>query len=229
MSGHARHLHAVPTLDPLLDLEERLRTAIDRGAQDLIEQLGGQLDHHEATNTRPAPDMLAAALWYASHGLKVFPLQPHDAVAVDKDTGEITSAAKRPYPGTRGCKDATNNPNQIRAWWTARPHANIGIATGHLYDVVDIDGPTGQATRARMWKDFTDLRIVARVLTPRPGGMHLYVPATGLGNKVKLYPGIDYRGAGGYVVAPPSRISPPGDHPGEYRLLALDTTKIRRH
>lgn len=187
--------------------------------------------HPNPDTPHTSTPLLDWALRYAEIGLHVFPVQPHNATCeeVNPDTGEITvaSAAKRPYPGTRGCKDATNNPTRIRAWWTARPHSNIGIATGHLIDVIDIDGYTGQATRARMWDDFTELRNVARVLTPRPGGMHIYVPATGRGNKAGIYPGIDYRGKGGYVLAPPSRISPPATNPGTYRLIPYSSESLR--
>ena len=52
---------------------------------------------------------------------------------------------------------------------------------------------------------FENLHIIAKVSTPRPGGMHLFVPAReGMGNKAHLLPGIDYRGLGGYVVGAPS-------------------------
>jgi hypothetical protein len=45
--------------------------------------------------------------------------------------------------------------------------------------------------------------------------MHLYVPANpAVGNGAGLLPNVDYRGAGGYVVAPPSRTDV-----GSYRWL----------
>jgi len=50
--------------------------------------------------------------------------------------------------------------------------------------------------------------VIGKVITPRCGD-HLYVRASGDGNTSGLLPGIDYRGRGGYVVAPPS-IGPNG-------------------
>jgi hypothetical protein len=85
--------------------------------------------------------------------------------------------------------------------WSWQPQANIGLATGFVVDVIDVDGPAGLQSLARM----TSLpSVVGIVSTPRAGGMHLYVPATGRGNRAGIAPAIDYRGLGGYVVAPPS-------------------------
>ena len=48
-----------------------------------------------------------------------------------------------------GVKDATCNRARILAWWASHPSANIGLATGQLFDVLDVDGPQGaQAIRA---------------------------------------------------------------------------------
>jgi hypothetical protein len=50
--------------------------------------------------------------------------------------------------GPHGVKDATCNPARILAWWTRHPQANIGLACGHRFDVLDVDGPAGaQAIR----------------------------------------------------------------------------------
>ena len=163
-----------------------------------------------ADRARPQPSMLGVALWYAERGLRVFPLQP---------------GRKIPFGGSRGCHDATTDADRIRAWWTNTPDANIGLATGHLVDVVDIDGAPGQKSRVEHWEDLfgrIDDDALAKVLTPRPGGMHIYVPATGDGNAAGIVPGVDYRGAGGYVLAPPSVIAPGGkDTPGRYRFLGV--------
>ena len=136
------------------------------------------------------PSLLTAAQWYITCGIPVFPLQP---------------GLKTPFPGSHGCKDATTNPTKILQWWNACPTANIGIATGHTIDVIDIDGPQGIDT----WHNIQNLpKTVGTVKTPRPGGYHLYITATGHGNRAAIMPGIDYRGQGGYVVAPPSKLAP---------------------
>lgn len=193
------------TLD---DAERDLRAALGTGERDLITAAATRVDQ---LDTPRAPVSLhAAALWYAEQGLRVFPLSP---------------GSKIPFKGSRGCLDATSDPAQVDRWWTATPEANIGIATGHLVDVVDIDGAAGQRSRCEHWDDiFARIEddAIGRVLTPRPGGMHLVVPATGDGNATNIVPHVDYRGVGGYVVAPPSRTDV-----GSYRWLgALDVTRL---
>lgn len=182
-----------------------------------------------------AVSMLSAALWYAQQGLRVFPLSP---------------GTKIPYKGSNGCLSASSNPDVIRGWWETDPTSNIGIATGHLIDVVDIDGAPGQLSRGENWcaegracetrgmkrlpwdvNDCDhgpgrfakiDAEKLAVVLTPRPGGMHMYVPAQGRPNRAGIFPGIDYRGTGGYVLAPPSVVTE-GPNPGTYRFLGTPT------
>lgn len=166
-------------------VEARLRTAIDAGNRAAMDSIAVELDALDAA--RRTPTLLASALWYAEQGLHVFPLQP---------------GLKTPMPKSHGCKDATTDADVIRAWWTETPAANVGIATGHLVDVIDIDGPTG----VKSWSELYDTLppVLGTVSTPRAGGTHLYIAATGDGNRAAVWPGIDLRGIGGYVVAPPS-------------------------
>jgi hypothetical protein len=150
-----------------------------------VNELEPRLD--AVAQPKQPPPMVSAALYYAEQGLRVFPLQPK---------------LKTPHRGSRGFKDATTDSDTIITWWyDVWPDSNIGIATGHLVDVIDIDGPEGVKSWARM----DNLpEILGVVSTPRPGGNHLYIHATGRGNKAGIFPGVDHRGLGGYVVAPPS-------------------------
>lgn len=150
---------------------------------------------------RPAVSLVSAALWYAGFGLPIFPLSP---------------GTKVPTWRSKGLTEATTDPDRIRSWWFRLPTANIAIATGHGADVIDVDGPLG----VQSWARLEDMpAVVGVVSTPRPGGTHLYVRSTGNGNRAAMLPGIDFRGLGGYVVVPPSVITPGPDvpHPGPYR------------
>ena len=169
------------------DAENDLLAALGRDATE--EEIARLTEILDALDEPAASvSMLAAALWYAEQGLHVFPLQ---------------AGLKIPHKGTRGCKDASSDPGQIRAWWDRWPDSNLAIATGRGIDVIDVDGPVGVLSYARVLEELPP--IYGKVSTPRPGGLHLYVAAVpGRGNKAGLLEGIDYRGQGGYVVAPPS-------------------------
>lgn len=155
---------------------------------------------HEAKQAQfAAPGaLLNSALWYATAlGWPVFPCQP---------LGKA--------PATRhGFKDASTNPEQIRAWWRANPDYNVALVTGKHFDVFDIDGPQGVRAVGEYMDAGSFPDPLALTLTPR--GRHLYVPAAGQGNSTNLLPKVDYRGAGGYVVAAPSRT-----RDGTYRWAA---------
>ena len=75
----------------------------------------------------------------------------------------------------------------------------------HRFDVLDVDGPAGaQAIRALAAAH--GLHSSGPLVRTGGGGWHYYLAPTGLGN---VHPRglehVDWRGRGGYVVAPPSR------------------------
>ena len=110
-----------------------------------------------------------------------------------------------------GFMDATTDPERIDWWWGRRdPEQNVAIATGAPGpDVLDID-QHGEAGNG-----FAALNRLKRAgLVPAPtavartpsGGLHLYFAGTDQRNGSVPREHVDHRGAGGYVVAPPSRV-----------------------
>ena len=114
---------------------------------------------------------------------------------------------------SHGCLDATADMAQIGEWWTQHPDAKIAIATGTKNGifVVDVDADKdGEASLRDIEQKCAALPSTVEVITGG-GGRHLYFrlpdfdEAPSIKNSVsKLAPGIDIRGDGGYVIAPPS-------------------------
>ena len=111
---------------------------------------------------------------------------------------------------THGCKDATTDPAKIAEWWGGGSTYNIAIATGGGIVVLDVDadherGKYGDETLADLERQHGKLPDTWTCLTGG-GGVHYYFacddPALTVG--AGFAPGLDYRGAGGYVIAPPS-------------------------
>jgi hypothetical protein len=136
-------------------------------------------------------DHLAAALRYAFQGVPVFPLAPRSKFP-------LISAATDGH----GLHDATTDAAQIQAWWMAHPTANIGLRTGVAFDVIDLDSEAAvdALESARAGRDRISGPVVAT-----GKGFYYFVWPTGLGNRAGVLSGVDFRGAGGYGVAPPSR------------------------
>ena len=139
--------------------------------------------------------MHKAALGYIRRGLAIFPCQP---------------GGKEPVT-TNGCTGATLDRDVIDHWWTTRPDLNIGLATGDKIFVVDIDADKGgEVSFAKLEKKHGPLPQTIEVITG--AGRHLWFRAparrvirNSVGKKSSaLGEGVDIRGAGGYIIVPPS-------------------------
>jgi hypothetical protein len=113
--------------------------------------------------SRPRWELRDAAVGYASRGIPVLPLHyplPHPSglqpVPSDSQPAVARVGCSCRDPGCgqvgkhplgslvpHGVKDATCNRARVLAWWTRHPQANIGLATGHHFDVLDVDRPEG--------------------------------------------------------------------------------------
>jgi hypothetical protein len=157
----------------------------------------------------PDNPLLHAALDYAARGIPVLPvhqptLRPGRGVACSCSDPACGSIGKHPITA-HGLNDASTNREQVERWWHRFPRANVGLATGHRFDVLDVDGHAGERAIARLFAKHPSGPPGPLVRTGR-GGWHLYLAPTGLGNpKPRDLEQVDWRGLGGYVLAPPSR------------------------
>src|SRR5262245_32863043 len=156
--------------------------------------------------------MLAAALDYAASGLLVFPAPP----------GTKMSFKSARWSGGRRW-GATCSAEEIERDWARWPQANVAICTGGLIFVTEIDTPKGHsvdgfASLAKLEAEHGPLPATLTAESPS-GSRHFYwrYPSGGLlirNSAGRLGPGIDVRGEGGMVIAPPSVRKD-----GEYRWL----------
>lgn len=152
-----------------------------------------------------------AAATYTSLGWPVLPCHGIVEGRCTCGDGGCTSPGKHPLL-RHGLHDASAKASDTALWWRRWPAANVGLRTGPRPDggelvVIDIDPIHGGDD------SFRDL---VRALGPLPqtlavetgsGGRHLYFahPSAPIANSSgRLGSGIDVRGHGGYVIAPPS-------------------------
>lgn len=154
--------------------------------------------------------LLIAAIDYAQRGWRVLPI--HASVDGKCSCGADGCGSIGKHPVTRhGLRDATVDPEIIRRWWTESPIANVGIATGPdsgLF-MVGPDGQQGRDDLAELERQHGKLPVTAWCQSGSADpGAHLYYrwPSAGSIINRRNHAGtrIDVRGAGGYVVAPPS-------------------------
>lgn len=129
--------------------------------------------------------MLNEALNYRKLGFSVIILEPR---------------GKKPLISWTEFQKRTATENEIREWFQKWPDANLGVVTGAVSGcvIIDLDGPDGIASANR-------LGLKSSVVSLTGNGRHLwYKYSQPIGNSVRSFPGIDVRGDGGYICAPPS-------------------------
>ncbi len=134
-------------------------------------------------------NFLQAALDYARHGFSIIPCRPD----------------KKPYLPWIEYQKRRATTDEIRGWWGKWPFAMIGIVTGEISGILIIDCDTREGYEA-IQRLLPDALLIPVGRTPR-GGWHLYFLfpkdcklTVGAG----IMPGVDFRGEGGYIIAPPS-------------------------
>ena len=145
----------------------------------------------ESAATRAA--LRAAALAYCARGWSVIPIEPR---------------GKRPLVAWTEFQQRRATVDEITRWFRRWPDGNVAIVTGEVSGIVvlDVDERHGGAlSLAELDIELGPIPSTVEVATGG-GGRHLYFrhPGGRVSNRVGLRPGIDLRGDGGCVVAPPS-------------------------
>ncbi len=154
----------------------------------------------------------AAALAYARLGWAVLPCHTIRHGRCSCGRSDCDSPGKHPIPRLvpHGSNDASADADVIGGWWRAHPWANVAIATGTRSGllVVDLDSAKtpGAAIALLDAMGPIDRAACCGHVVSGSGGSHYYFTAPE-GGRCRVgwpVPGVDVRGDGGYVVAPPS-------------------------
>jgi hypothetical protein len=141
---------------------------------------------------------------YAALGLKLIPLYGIKFGNCECAKGSACSS-KGKHPRFKNWpKEASSDPEALSKWAAAWPYMNVGIVTGAASGVivVDVDGDDGLISVKKKTEGKAPITWTA--MTGR--GRHFYFrhPETSVKNRAAIFPHVDLRGDGGYVVAPPS-------------------------
>jgi Bifunctional DNA primase/polymerase, N-terminal len=135
--------------------------------------------------------LLRSALFWARRGFGIFPVEPK---------------GKRPIGrlAPHGFKSASSDSARIKLWWTQQPDANIGLAISEGMFVIDIDSDEACWAWIGLCERHGKYGPTLTIKTGR--GRHIYFKSS---SKIKnshgqIAEGIDVRGPGSCVIAPPS-------------------------
>lgn len=142
------------------------------------------------------------ALMLRAVGLSVIPVHapgmPLPPGASEQDAG------KKPLCPWREFQTRLPQLEEIRAWCRRWPTANVGVVTGAVSGAVVVDVDVAGLDSLRHWEPLLPKTWRAQT---GGGGAHLYFahPGEPVPSRTALLPGVDVKGDGGFVVAPPSR------------------------
>lgn len=144
---------------------------------------------------------------FVEEGMAVFPAHiPISMASCSCGRSGCKSIGKHPQT-YNGHKNASRDKAVISGWLKG-PAFNLCVATGAVSGVfvLDIDADTGGLrTLEELKEKHGNLPVTWRTLTGG-GGFHYFFryPGYSIKSRAGVLPGLDIRGDGGYVVAPPS-------------------------
>lgn len=151
--------------------------------------------------------MIDSALKYVSDRLPVLPLcWPDDGACGCGRNHKDKSIGKVPLL-ENGLTEAAVSETKVKEYWGRWPSANIGIAIPPGLFVLDVDiSHNGFESLGLLQESIGELPQTWLITTGGGGQHYYYKTSKTIRNTTKLggYEGLDIRGIGGYVVAPPS-------------------------
>ena len=149
------------------------------------------------------------ASYYASLGWQVFPVHSTEGGVCTCTNG---TACKNPGKHPRipnGLNGASDKTWRIKTWGGKWSEANVGIRTGAAsgFFVLDVDVKGGGPKTLKKLKKGKDWWDTVTCKTGGGGSHYYFLMPEGkkIRSRVGVFDGIDVRGDGGYVIAPPSQ------------------------
>jgi hypothetical protein len=179
---------------------------------------------HPAT-TPPDPDapIVEHAIYYATLGWSVFPAH--------------SSGAKKSHKAAKYSNDQpwgmTTDESDIRKDFKKWPDANVSIVTGEVSGIIVVEtdtaeghgeGADGAAELAKLEAEHGELPETRMAISPS-GSIHRYYKHPGfyvINSESVIAPGVDVRGDGGMVLAPPSVMPARESTPATPAIAATD-------
>lgn len=159
-----------------------------------------------------ATSVIEWALAYVARGWPVFPLHTPDRSGICSCPRRETCTNVGKHPRTpHGFRDASIDKAQVGEWWNEWPEANIGIVTGASSGLIVLDVDPRHGGDAALRQLIAQHGELPKQLWVRTGGGGWHIFFAHPGERIrntqqsqKLGAGLDVRGDGGYIVAPPS-------------------------